>query len=275
MKRVLFAGLFFIIIAIVLLNSVSAVQFWKYDGLRLDNNVSSFKWGVVTYDTFQQVPETFQSSPSWWSYIGLPYGLFDPFGIIDVISPDYDTDVIETGKPLEMQVRYNFYPAYWNSVSLNNTISFCSLAIKYQRFDANSTVTIYQQNFTTDIANAKYFMKLNKGDTFYVDEQCYFNSPSQRTLQIPADFTIIAPTWNCQACQYYEWINDQVKLEKAITLSDYSNTILGYMKNIMLIFYEFFIYGWWIFLILLLIFCISLIFIGIWWAYQFLAKHTR
>lgn len=275
MGKAIYLGLYFSIIMIILLNSASAVQFWKYDGLRLDNNVSTYKWGVVTYDTFEGSPEIFASSPSWWNYILLPFGLFDAFGVIDSIVPNYDTDAIESGKPLEVYVAYNIYPAYWNSVNVNNTISSCSFAIKYSRFNTNGSTTIYQQNFTTDIANAKYFVKLQKGDTFYVDEQCFFNSPSQRVLQIPADFTIVAPTWNCQACQYYEWLSDQVRLTKAVTLSNYSQDILGYMKNIVLIFYEFFIYAWWFFLILLLLFSVSLIFIGIYWLYNFLMRHTK
>lgn len=275
MKRVVLS-IFSFVFLLMLVNSASAVQFWKYDGLRLDNNVSTYKWGVITYDSFQQTSQNFQSSPSWWNLALFNLLPFNPFGVIDAIAPDYNTDMIESGKPLEIYVRYNIYPVLWNTQAVNNTISSCSLTIKYSRMDMNTTSIIYQQNYSTsDITNAKYFIKLNKGDTFYVEEQCYFNKPSERTLEIPADFTIVTPTWNCQACQYYEWQKDQVKLTKAMTLADYSNQIIGYMKGIFQIFYEFFIYGWWFFLIIMLLFAVSLIFLGIWFAYQFLQKHTR
>jgi len=264
----------FAFVFILLVGNASAVQFWKYDGKRLDNNVSSYKYGVINYNTFDVTSTVFNPAPPWWSFIGVPLGI-PPNTFIDSLYPSYNSDTLETSKPLEIEVIYNFYPDLWNTRTSNNTISYCSLTIKYSTKIANSTVVLYQANFTDSISNAKYFVKLNKGDDFTVNEECYFNSPSERILDIPADFTIVAPTWNCQACQFYNWQKDQVRLTKAVTLSDYSTTIIGYMKAILTIFFEFFTYAYWTFLILLLLFGVSLIFIGIFFIWSYLSKVIR
>lgn len=276
MGKTILTAILSVFILIILLNSVSAVQFWKYDGKRLSDNVTSYKWGVVIYDTYTAGNVQPTNSPSWFSEITLPFNIPNPLQTFQDAYQNTIIDSIETGQPLEVYVQYDMFPKSWNAVNINNTVSRCSLQIDYESSMTNTTSTLFQVNYSTsDIEHAKYFVKMYKGDSFTVNQQCYFNSPSGRTLQIPADFTIVAPTWNCKACQFYDWQTEQVKLNKAVVLQGYSTKILENMKAITLLFYEFFIYAYWFFLILLLIFCVSLIFIALWWVYKFVDKQIK
>jgi hypothetical protein len=189
-------------------------------------------------------------------------------------------DTIKSGNQFQSYILYNTYVDEWNSkyANLNISIYYCSLKVDFSGADSNQTITLTQENFTGTINNGQYFVNLKNKEAYYVYADCVFTSPQARTnanLQMPFDYTLIQPTYNCRACQYYEWIKQRTQIDKAVTLSDFTTTNVGYIKGIFRIFYELAIISFWVGLILLLIFTIGLLFWAIYWLYSYLTKHIR
>lgn len=202
------------------------------------------------------------------------------FGSLDWGNPSpYDT--ISQGKPYESYVWYHANIADWNTklAGTNDTVQYCSLTVKWSPADDPAhLVTLFTQNFTSNIDDGKYFVQLNRHDAFYVFNDCIFTTSQGRTdanLVIPMDFEVVTPTYNCKSCQFYEWTQDQIRLHVASRLGTYSTRNVGYISSIFKMFYEIAIYAFWVFLILLLILAVSLIFYGIYWVYSYLMKQAR
>lgn len=262
-----------ICIFIISISNVSAVYYFQTRGFRNDN-VTTYIWASVTYDTTVLPPMDSPIQPVWYNPINLFNLLFNP----PALTQDQQFEVIDqikSGNPFTSYINYNTYIDVWNTENPNNTIQYCQLTVRYSASTQNGNTIIFQQNFTKSISNGKYFVKLKKGDSYFSEMQCKFNQPSQRLLDIPADFTIITPTWECQACQYYNWNQQQIQIDKAVILGDYTTTILSYIVQLASQFYSLLIVAWWILLILLIISAVGLIFAGAIWLYKLIARHTR
>lgn len=198
------------------------------------------------------------------------------YGSVNYIPSSYDS--VTAGKPYESYVWYHSYPDTWNEANVGAEVIYCNLKILYSKDNGNTLITLTDQNFTTTVDDGKYFVRLYPTEAYYVRATCQFVSNSARNLSdlsLPIDFSIVEPTNECVACQYYNWATDQIKLNKAITLADYTTTNLGYIKGLFNIFYEFLIMAFWIIMIILVMSAVGLIFYGVYWLYSYLIKHTK
>lgn len=198
------------------------------------------------------------------------------YGSVNYIPSSYDT--VTAGKPYESYVWYRSYPDTWNEANLNAQVKYCNLKILYSKDNGDTLLTLFDQNFTTTVEDGKFFVKLFPTEAYYVRATCEYVSNLARNnsdLSLPIDFSIVEPTNECVACQYYNWASDQVKLDKAVTLSDYTTTNLGYITGLFGIFYEFLIMAFWVIMIILVMLAVGLIFYSIWWLYSYLVKHTK
>jgi hypothetical protein len=189
-------------------------------------------------------------------------------------------DTISKGKSYDSYVWYHGNIGDWNTkfAGTDNIVDYCTLTIKWSDNTNSSLVTLFSKNFTSNIDDGKYFVQLNQHEAYYVYNDCKFKTTTGRTnanLVMPMDFEIVTPTYNCKSCQVYEWQQDQIRLTVATRLGDYTSKNTGYISGLFKIFYEIAIYGFWVFLILLLILAVSLIFYSIYWVYSYLSKQAR
>lgn len=247
------------------ISNASAVQYWQWQ--TNPTNYTTKIHGVVAYDTITKELETFDID--FWELIGFTATF--PF----VTLPDLDVtrDAIESGKPLEVLVQYYSYVDEWNDKNPNNQVNHCNLTISYSAHRTNFTVPLYSRLYRTQIDDGKYFIRLDKGDTAYVDFECLFED--EAIEDIPADFTIVLPTWECLACQYYNWQQEFVKVEQAETLQDYRVVVTGYIKSIFLLNYEALLIMFWILSIGLVFMALGLIFFAVYWLYLYIKEHTK
>jgi len=238
-KKMVVYGLLVLTFLVISISNVSAVYYFQEKRFASDN-VSTYIWSAVTYDTF--------TSP-------------------DLLIFDH----IASGNPLTSYVWYNTYVDTWNAQNPNYIVNHCDLTIQYSGVN-EPLITIFNQTFTGTISNGKYFVKLKKGDVYYVNMSCTFNS--SRLLEIPASFTIVSPTWECRECQFYNWNQNQIQLTKATTINNNVNTIFNYIGNLVGQLYSLFVVFMWILLIGIVLFSVGLLFVGVIWVYKLIARHT-
>lgn len=255
-KRELLTYSFAFILFIALINIVSA-------------DTTQLKIASTGVQFFQQKYFPFNDSLTMRNFGTLAWGNPSPY------------DTISQGKPYESYVWYHTNVGDWNakSIGTNDTVSYCSLIIKWsQANDPSHLVTLFSKNFTSNLDDGKYFVQLNRGDAYYVYNDCVFNTNQGRTdarFVMPMDFEIVTPTYNCKSCQFYEWQQDQIRLTVASRLGNYSSKNIGYISSLFKMFYDIAIYAFWVALILLVILAVSLIFYGIYFIYSFLTKMAR
>lgn len=252
-KRLLTSMLSISILLMILVLSVNMATAKKTE-FTGSTGVQSFQWKSLLND-----------SKTMLNY-GSVYYIPSPF------------DSVTAGKPYESYVWYYSYPDSWNEANIGAEVTYCNLKILYSKDNGNTLLTLTDQNFTTTVEDGKYFVRLYPREAYYVRATCEFVSNSARNLSdlsLPIDFSIVEPTNECVPCQYYNWATDQIKLNKAMTLSDYTTINLGYITGLFSIFYEFLIMAFWILMIILVILAVGLIFYTIWWLYSYLVKHTK
>ena len=196
------------------------------------------------------------------------------------ITYDAETDdYISKGKPLEVYVSYRIENlASWNLANPIYAVDSCSFLIRENHYILDSSghiISSQQVNFTQNYTEEnsgyfelKHFVRLNNKDSFTVDLDCHFLN--NFSLDIPADFNIVMPTWECKECQLYEWAVTEVSLDKAQDLRLKTSNIFTYIKNLVDLNYQIWIAIFWIFLIIIFLFVIGLIFLGVYWFYLFL-----
>lgn len=272
MKKVILTGLYCSIFMIILLNSASALLFPFLD-LFADqqplNLGGSTGTQIFEYQRFLSDNVTIQK------YSSITY------------SPsDYDT--IKAGSPLQFYVWYHGDIADWNATNVNNTVRYCSLRIDVSKgvslLNVNQVVqndslshTIFQENFTDNFQNRKFFVDLYPLDSAYIYTDCKFSTPSQRPNRfiMPMDVSIVTPTQECVACQYYGWASDQVASNKARTMGEYTTDNLGRIGAFVIKFYELLVVAFWVLMILLVVLAVGLIFFGMYWLIKYMAKYVR
>jgi len=188
-------------------------------------------------------------------------------------------DKIKSGSELETYVWYNMYPQKWNRDNPNYAVRYCNMTITFWEYLGNSSKRIYNQTFTSaseDKLNAKYFVNLNQGDSYDVDIFCVFSDNRPEFLEeLPADFSIVTPTWECKECQYYEWSVLEQDIAKAKTIGDNTLDIVGYIKQVVLLNYEIAIALFWLILLSGGFIGISLVFVGVYWLFLYFRRVVR
>jgi hypothetical protein len=201
-------------------------------------------------------------------------------------SIDY-SDYVPMGSPFQFYIQYGLTPiADWNIEKENNTIDYCSILVKESHFTrlANGSLIIniqdtLNQTFTALDTTAtenqyRYFVSMQRGDYTEVYADCHFTGAEQ-IMSMPIQFSIVAPTKNCKACQYLETYKKSIDNMMGDILTGYSETLKGYMREIISLNIEIWNILFWIFKIALLLFVIGLVFLGIYWFYLFIREQMR
>jgi len=253
-----------ILLVFTLISNASAVQYWQWKEQQIGENTTRRLHTVVVYDSITKDLQSFNI----WALLGFqnPVGFNLP--IINTV-----TDAIEGGKPLEVLVQYYSYVDDWNIKNPEYKVNHCNLTISISGVNESVKTTLFSKLYNTEINNAKYFVRMDKGDTMYADFECLFENKT--TIEIPADITIILPTWECQACQYYEWTQDFINLNQADTLQTYISNIWDYMKEIVNLNFEVILIFYYIFLIGIVLLGVGLIFAIMYWIFLFVRKQVK
>jgi hypothetical protein len=181
-----------------------------------------------------------------------------------------DDDTIQGNNLYEIYFRYSIYPKTWNQQNPSYPIDYCNITFSQLYKTSNQSVVIFNKTILAtdnDISNEQYFFRLDKGEVAYVRGSCKFNDSVNNTeLYIPVSIELITPTRYCKACQYYQWSLQNRMEVKAKTLSDYSNQIWSYVTTLVNLNFQILYAIFWIFLILMIFFALSLIFLVCYWA---------
>jgi hypothetical protein len=184
---------------------------------------------------------------------------------------DGTLNVIKSGNPLEVYVKYRTSIKSWNNANFNNIVDYCNFTVTYLPLYANATI-VFNQIYTSDYGEAKYFIRLNKGEAFETDMICKFNQNQPATLELPADFSIVSTSWECKACQFYNWKLTDRQITKAGNLQTKTSTVMFYIQKLFSLNFEILVFSFWVLLILIFLLGIGLIFSGVYWLFKWLMK---
>lgn len=189
-------------------------------------------------------------------------------------------DFITGDNPFESYIKYNVYVKKFNADNPAYRVDWCSFIIQ-QSTPLTNFSTVFNQTYTSsdyDTLNANYFLRMGDGDCVIADEICQYNSSvtlDSPNLILPAEMQLVAPTWECKACQYYEWSVTEKDTIKAKSVGDNVVTVSGYIQKLFSINYEIVLILFWIFLILMIFISVGLIFIGIYWVFIYLRSLAK
>jgi hypothetical protein len=210
---------------------------------------------------------------NWWF-------LFFPF--LPIVNPSSEAslnqwDYVKAGSRYEADIQYSMYPQTWNSLNPDMKVQFCNLSIKIYPTHSNNATNVFSRLLTyndTDILNGHYFVRLNDGDFVSSDIDCkYYLTTS--IIDIPADFFVNTPTWECKACQYHNWLVQEQQVQQAKTMGSNIIIVFTYIKGLFSINFEFVIFAFWIAMILLIFVAVGLIFFGVYWLYSYMRRLAQ
>ena len=187
-------------------------------------------------------------------------------------------DSVRSGNSLQTYVWYNIYPSTWNRANPNYAIQYCNMTVNFFGHMDNVSTLIYNKTYTgvgDDDPNAKYFVELTKGDGYTVTVDCVFAGIRPELLELPADFSIVTPTWECKSCQQYEWSLLEQDIAKAKTIGENTVDVVGFIKQLVLLNFEIVIALFWLILIGTTFVASSLVFVGIYWLFLYLRKVVK
>ena len=188
---------------------------------------------------------------------------------------DKDTDDYIKGKsPLEIYILYDIYIKSWNELNTDYTVDWCNFTVRTYPAGSNATSLDYNELFTGDYRNAKYFVRLDDGDNFFVDLDCHFNGTSA-SLRVPSSFQIVTPSWECKQCQYYEWSLVERDIAKTKSIGANIVEVSDYMKKLLLLHYEIWLALFWVIIIVIAVNSTGLIFAGMLWLFLFLRGFAK
>lgn len=186
-------------------------------------------------------------------------------------------DYVADDKPIEAYITYSIYPKTWNTDNPDYAVQYCNISVLYSGALTNSSYISFNETIypTQDIFSKKYYKRINENDGIIVDAFCVFEDEMPDTLDMPITIRLSTPTWNCKACQFYEWSKSQRDVDKAVILGDYTTEIIEYIKDLIQLNYEILLALFWFAMIMILFSAIFLIFIGIFWLYLYLNKLAK
>jgi len=200
------------------------------------------------------------------------------FHIFCVSNTGVIEDYVSGNNPYEVYLLYNIYVKKWNTNNPNYKVSSCDWIVKFWGHLENSTTIVVNQTYTEadpDVMFVKYFMQLNDGDGLIADQICHFRNPDFTDLDLPADMQLVTPSWECKACQSYEWSLVERDVLKAKAIGDNVVTISEYIKKLFLLNFEIWLALFWFLLILLIFISIGFIFIIAWWLYLYMKSVVK
>lgn len=179
-------------------------------------------------------------------------------------------DKIKDNRPFEFYVQYYSFFADWNIANPDNYIEYCNLIVNYLPQPSGSSIQLLNINITDNLETSKSFIRLNNRESAIIDLRCVFREANGRVLELPIDYSIVMPTWECKACQFYEWSKVEATLIKATTINDFVKDNVEFIKNLLILNYNNIIIIFWIFLILGLLSALVLVFAIFQWIYLYL-----
>ncbi len=196
-----------------------------------------------------------------------------PFNVTKIHAVvNYDADLnsfVTGGSQFEFYFWYDIYVQSWNELNPDYSVDWCNFTIqKFPSTSSNATFT-YNRLFTDDYRNAKYFLRLDDGDTIFADIDCHFNS-TNHSLIIPASLQAVTPTWECKACQFYEWTLLERDILKAEAVGDNIVDVVAVMRSLINLNFEIWLALFWIVLIVIAVHSTGLLFIGLIWLFAYL-----
>jgi len=185
-----------------------------------------------------------------------------------------ENNFVTGGDKFEFYFWYDIYIETWNEVNPDFSVDWCNLTIRQYPSLSNVSAFTYSKLFTDNYNNAKYFLRLDDGDVAYADIECHFNS-TNHSLYVPATLQVVTPTWECQACQFYEWTLLERNIVKAEEVGDNIVDTIGSMKNVMTLNFEIWLALFWIVLIVVAVHSTGLLFIGIIWLFAYMKNLIK
>lgn len=187
----------------------------------------------------------------------------------------FNDDYVTGNNPYIVYLLYNIYPKKYNQDNPTDKVINCSWVVR--KLTDGDPIILVNETYTendSDIMNAKYFVQLNDGEGVTADQTCYFENASTE-LSLPAEMQLITPTWECKACQLYEWTLIERNVAKSKSVGDNITTIMNYIQRLFLINFEIWLALFWIFLILCIFMSISFIFWGIYFVFLYLRRLAK
>lgn len=186
-----------------------------------------------------------------------------------------ENNFVTGGNQFEFYFGYDIYINTWNEINpANFSVDWCNFTISQYSSGSGETNFIYNKLFTGDYNNAKYFLRLDDGDVAYADIECHFNS-TNHSLYIPATLQVITPTWECQACQYYEWTLIERNIVKSREVGNNIVDVISGMKDIISLNFEIWLALFWVVLIVVAVHSTGLLFIGIIWLFAYMKNLIK
>jgi hypothetical protein len=202
----------------------------------------------------------------------------------DKTNYDYVQDYVKKGNPLEVFVDYRAYLKTWNKNAQNMSITYCNMTIFFLPKDSGNTKILFNRLFypnetDTDYSSNKYFAQLQDGEAIRTQVDCIFaeiqNLNPIYDFDIPVDFSYNTPTFACKSCQLYNWAKQQITINRATTLDDYTTNTISFTKRLFQINYEIITILFWIFTFVMFYIAITLLFTGAYWGYLYIKKWTN
>jgi len=185
-----------------------------------------------------------------------------------------DNNFVTGGNKFEFYFWYDIYVETWNEMNPDFPVDWCNLTIRQYPASSSVPALVYSRLFTDDYNNAKYFLRLDDGDVVFADIDCHFNSTNS-SLYVPATLQVVTPTWECQACQYYEWTLVERNIVKAKSVGSNIVDTTESMKNVIILNFEIWLALFWIVLIVVAVHSTGLLFIGIIWLFAYMKNLIK
>lgn len=182
-------------------------------------------------------------------------------------------DYIKAKNPLQVYDYYSLTLQSWNQKNVDYSFDYCNFVVTK---DTNVLVNETFTNTTADEINVKYFINLEDRECANMIMYCKKNNLSiQEGLDMPFQQQIVMPTWECKACQYYEWSLVEINIAKSKTIGENVVDTSKYIKKLFNLNFEILLALFWILTILLLFAIIGMVFSGIYWLYIYLKSLVK
>ena len=181
---------------------------------------------------------------------------------------------VKGNRPLEFFVQFDITIDTWNNVNPDFSVDTCNFTARTFPEGLNTTPFIFNRIYTEDNINDKHFVRLEEGDFFTVAIDCHFNGQNT-SLKIPANLQIVTPTFECKACQFFEWTLIERDIDKAESIGDKVVVVSDLMRKLVLLNFEILITLFWILLIIIAVHSTGLIFVGLIWMFAYLKNLIK
>ncbi len=180
---------------------------------------------------------------------------------------------IKGDAPLEFYIQFDITIDTWNAQNPEFSVDFCNFTTRsFSGITENATVD-FTQVFTGDNINDKHFVRLQDGELWLADIDCHFDGQNT-SIQIPANMQIVTPTFECKACQFFEWSQVEGDIFKAEAVGDNVVAVSVIIKKFITLNFEVALALFWILLIIITVHTTGLIFVGLIWMFGYLKSLT-